>query len=130
MLFSSRKTQMIEPDRALRGRDEPMPVPARHDVIGTPLMPPFPEGLPSYEEVCSTATGHAEVVLAVFDPNVTSYEAMLQLFWENHDPTQGMRQGNDVGTQYRSAIYATDDQLPLDKASVERYQPMPTWHSS
>jgi peptide-methionine (S)-S-oxide reductase len=160
MLFSSRKTQMIEPDRALPGRDEPMPVPARHEVLGTPLMPPFPEGLqravfamgcfwgaervfwqaegvyttaagyaggftpnPSYEEVCSTATGHAEVVLAVFDPNVTSYEAMLQLFWENHDPTQGMRQGNDVGTQYRSAIYVADEaQRQAAEASKAMYQ--------
>jgi peptide-methionine (S)-S-oxide reductase len=160
MLFSSRKTQMIDPSEALPGRDAPMPVPARHEVLGTPLMPPFPDGLqravfgmgcfwgaervfwqadgvyttaagyaggftpnPSYEEVCSAGTGHAEVVLAVFDPAVTSYEAMLQLFWENHDPTQGMRQGNDVGTQYRSAIYVADEgQRRLAEASKEAYQ--------
>jgi peptide-methionine (S)-S-oxide reductase len=160
MLFSSRKTQMIDPEQALPGRDQPMPVPARHEVLGTPLMPPFPEGLqravfamgcfwgaervfwqadgvyttaagyaggftpnPSYEEVCSAGTGHAEVVLAVFDPGVTSYEAMLQLFWENHDPTQGMRQGNDVGTQYRSAIYAHDAaQREAALASKSLYQ--------
>ena len=160
MLFSSRKTQMIDPSQALPGRDEPMPVPARHEVLGTPLMPPFPEGLqravfamgcfwgaervfwqaegvyttaagyaggftpnPSYEEVCSAGTGHAEVVLAVFDPNVTSYEAMLQLFWEGHDPTQGMRQGNDVGTQYRSAIYTADAaQREIAEASKAMYQ--------
>ena len=160
MLFSSRKTQMIDAERALPGRDAPMPIPARHEVLGTPLAPPFPQGLerivvgmgcfwgaervfwqadgvyttaagyaggftpnPTYEEVCSAGTGHAEVVLAVFDPNVTSYDTMLKLFWENHDPTQGMQQGNDVGTQYRSAIYWTSEaQRDAALASKETYQ--------
>jgi peptide-methionine (S)-S-oxide reductase len=160
MLFSSRKTQMIDPASALPGRDTPMPLPARHEVLGTPIAPPFPEGLeqivvgmgcfwgaervfwqaegvyttavgyaggftpnPSYEEVCSAGTGHAEVVLAVFDPKVTSYEAMLRLFWEGHDPTQGMRQGNDVGSQYRSGLYwKTEAQRDIALASRETYQ--------
>jgi peptide-methionine (S)-S-oxide reductase len=154
------KTSMVEPGDALPGRDQPIPVPARHDVLGNPIAPPFPEGLeravfgmgcfwgaerifwqaegvwttavgyaggytpnPTYEEVCSGRTGHAEVLLAVFDPNVTSYDAMLRLFWEGHDPTQGMRQGNDVGSQYRSATYWTSEaQRDAALASREVYQ--------
>ena len=147
-IFSGTKTQMVTPDRALPGRDHPIPVTEGHVVLGTGLQPPFPEGSeqavfgmgcfwgaerkfwelgdgivttavgyaggftpnPSYEEVCSGRTGHTEVVLVVFDPLRIGYEELLRVFWENHDPTQGMRQGNDVGTQYRSAIYTFGDQ--------------------
>ena len=77
----------------------------------------------TYKDVCSGMTGHTEVVLVVFDPKVTSYEQMLRTFWENHDPTQGMRQGNDVGTQYRSAIYTTSaEQKAAAEASRDAFQ--------
>ncbi len=162
-MFGRDKSRMVEPDEALPGRSQTMPIPDRHHVNGNTLGPEFPPGIqtavfgmgcfwgaerkfwelpgvystavgyaggytpnPTYEETCSGRTGHTEVVLVAYDPANISYEALLQTFWENHDPTQGMRQGNDHGSQYRSAIYATADQLPLAKASQERYQPMLT----
>ena len=159
MALFKRSAQMVDESSALPGRADPMPVPPQHFVLGTPLVPPFPEGMqramfamgcfwgaerkfweeagvyttavgyaagftpnPTYSEVCSGATGHTEAVLVVFDPTVTTYERMLQVFWENHDPTQGMRQGNDIGSQYRSGLYwYSDAQEAAALASRDQY---------
>ena len=159
MMWNLDKQNRVTADRALPGRSEKMPVPAKHFVLGTPMEPPFVgtelalfgmgcfwgaekkfwemDGVystavgytagftpnPTYEEVCSGRTGHTEAVQVVFDPSVTDYESILRAFWMNHDPTQGMRQGNDVGTQYRSGIYFHGDrQRELAESSRKVYQ--------
>jgi peptide-methionine (S)-S-oxide reductase len=160
MFFSRKQVEMVDAASALPGRDTEIPVPARHEVLGTPLKGPFPEGVdtavfgmgcfwgaerifweapgvyttavgyaggftpnPTYEEVCSGRTGHTEAVLVAFTVEQASFEDMLKLFWEGHDPTQLMRQGNDVGSQYRSALYWHDEaQRVAAEASREMYQ--------
>jgi len=160
--FGHDKAALVDPADALPGRAQAVRVPARHEVLGTPLEGPFPDGVrsaifgmgcfwgaerifwqadgvyttavgyaggvtpnPTYEETCSGRTGHAEVVLVAFDTARTTYEDMLKLFWEGHDPTQGMRQGNDVGSQYRSLIMCSDDdERAAAQASLTAYQQM------
>jgi peptide-methionine (S)-S-oxide reductase len=160
LLGLNKKASLIRPEDALPGRATPIPVPPRHEVLGTPLVGPWPDGLevayfgmgcfwgaerlfwkipgvystavgyaagytphPTYKEVCTGQTGHSEVVQIVFDPAKVSYEVLLKAFWEHHDPTQGMRQGNDVGTQYRSGIYFTSPaQEAAARASLADYQ--------
>jgi peptide-methionine (S)-S-oxide reductase len=159
-IFGRDKSEIVDALSALPGRAQEIAVPDRHEVLGTPLRGPFPEGVetailglgcfwgaerifwqapgvyttavgyaggatpnPTYEEVCSGRTGHFEAVLVAYESGATDFDEMLRLFWEGHDPTQGMRQGNDIGTQYRSAIlWKDEDQRAAAEASCAAYQ--------
>jgi peptide-methionine (S)-S-oxide reductase len=159
-MFLRRPSALVTAEQALPGRSTPVQVPPVHEVLGTPMTGPWPEGLevayfgmgcfwgaerifwqlegvhstaagyagghtpnPTYEETCTSRTGHTEAVQVVYDPAKVSYETLLKAFWENHDPTQLNGQGNDLGTQYRTAVYTTtDEQAETAKRSAERYQ--------
>ncbi|XP_045853899.1 mitochondrial peptide methionine sulfoxide reductase isoform X5 [Meles meles] len=113
-------SKIVSPQEALPGRKEPIPVAAKHHVNGNRTVEPFPEGT---QMAVFGKTGHAEVVRVVYQPERISFEELLKVFWENHDPTQGMRQGNDHGTQYRSAIYPTStEHMDVALRSKEDYQ--------
>jgi len=158
--FNTKPATVPSPAEALPGRPDPIVVPGRHTILGTPLAGPWPDGTqtaifglgcfwgaekafwqlpgvvttavgyaggstpnPTYNEACSGKTGHAEVVLVAYDPARITYEQLLKTFWEHHDPTQVMRQGNDVGTQYRSIILtANDEQRATAEATRDAYQ--------
>ena len=145
MLFMRKSTALPSAAEALPGRANPIPTAKTHFVNGNPLKGPYPQGLETavfgmgcfwgaerkfwelgdgiYTTAVGYAAGHTEAVLVVFDPKKVPYEKLLKTFWENHNPTQGMRQGNDVGTQYRSAIYTFNDaQKKAADASKATYQ--------
>ena len=160
-LMSQKKTEMVDQNAALQGREEPLPTAAAHFLNGRPLKADVPDGMSeamfgmgcfwgvermfwkldgvwlsmvgyaagftpnaTYEEVCTGQTGQNEVIRLIFDPKVISYETLLKVFWEGHNPTQGLRQGNDRGSQYRSGIYTySKSQYAAACASRDAFEP-------